>query len=97
MSKIPEWLQISDLYSTRAAYMIRRKNLPRNYGIATMVFAISFFVASLAYHLPWPKSGITPLLALLVPLAGVVDWIWTTATIERYTSKIAKTGIDLRI
>jgi hypothetical protein len=97
MSKIPEWLEVSELYSMRASYTVHRKNLPKYYGLATVVFAVAFYLGSLAYHIPWPKSGLPPLLALAVPLAGVVDWIWTTSTIERYTAKIAKTGIDLRI
>jgi len=97
MTKLPEWLEISEMHTQRAAYTIRRKNLPKHYGIATLVFAFLFFVASVAANLPWAKTAIPPLLALLVPLAGVVDWIWTTSTIETYTSKIAKTGIDLRI
>ena len=98
MSKnLPEWLEISDLYTLRAQYTVRRKNLPRYYGIATLVYAVLFFVASWVAHLTWPKSGLASLLALVCPLVGVVDWIWTTHKIESLTAKIAKTGVDLRV
>jgi hypothetical protein len=96
MAELPEWLEIADLHTMRDYYTQLRKGMRLRYFLWTLGYALLFFGVGLGY-LPWQRAALASLVSLLCPLAGVIDWIWTTHRIEQYSARIAATGVNLRI